>query len=533
LAIAKKASTDIQRLEDQENRIHAQLFAAREIKGPERVVNLRRVAHEIEESLLLPTHKAELLEQCLPLTISAITELSDEYLRSTLPLSDSQIELINNIVALTETIDETYAAMPAKQRGLDARLIIHRRLRLLFEQLSFTAACYMPWTEKLWTRIHNLYLDARSRRATQYRAASIDKGPQEPTIERLYIGAVLTAAADPYQMGQSEILAVRTLAMAFGKSVSIEHTKSRKVSESNERRLLTDRRIDKPSVPNRVGKELDQNNIILDISECHEALSKRLESLQKKKNSKDPLIPEMRRSSAIVIYKHVLTKWDQQPKRFAERVAANDRFDLIVNYINIVEAFFTSEDEEQVAPLEDSHSAAAVTIDASETGYGLRVRTSADFQFGVGECIAMRDSNDGSGRWQLVVVRWIRNATNGDFEVGTFKLPGRLYAAKLLSIHNLIVASGSKSDAPQVIPVLVISDDDVNEPMKVQLLIHRIMDNGELPHWLTFAGSDRLIISMKLKMSTRDVAIYECELSKPRRRPIFDVKPEEKYTPST
>jgi len=533
LAIARKVNPDLELLEGQENRIAALLYAARKLKGPERTVNLQQAAMSIDESSLTVIQKLEFLEQCMPLSIEAITEMSEEHLTTTLPLSDSQLELINQIVSLTETMDHTFATVEPKQRGVDTRLIIHRRMQLLLEQLSFTAHCFMPWTENLWTRIHGLFIEALDQRAIQYRTASLIAGGPELTIEQLYITSVLTAAADPYQMGQREIHAVRKLATAFSKAVKLEYGKSFTVADASDFRLLTDSDIDRPTVPSGTGKELGRKNVVLDISQCHSALSKRLEMIRQKKNSRDPLLPDVRRSTVIVIYKHVLSKWIQQPKRFAERVAVNDQFDLIVNYVNIVEAFFTSENEEDVAPFEESHSAAAVTINASETGYGLQVRASAEFQFGVGECIAMREHDDRSGRWQLVVVRWIRNALNGDFEVGTFRLPGRLYAAKLLSIHNLVANGASKSGAPQIVPVLVISDDDLTQSMKAQFLIHRVMDNGDLPHWLTFAGSDRLIISMKLKMCTRDVAIYECVLSKPRKKPVFDVKPEEKFKIST
>lgn len=529
MAIALRANRKLQRLEEQENRISALLYQCREITGIQRASTLNKVVREIDESAMTAEKKLELFDESLALTIKTITELSQRDLQSSMPLEPDQLELINKIFGLTELLDSRFATISTNQRGVDEKFVMHRRLRLLLEQVSITAVCYMPWAKDLWIRIHGIYIEATKQRATEYRAPGFEGSEPEPTIERLYVVAVLTAAADPYQMAHKEIINVRKLVVAIGNAVKVEYIKTPTVAAPVEHRILVDQRINKPNLPYRSGRELDQHNVVLDIAECHDGLTKRLAALHQKKNGRDPLFTDMRRSAVVGMYRHVLAKWSAQPKRYSERVAANAQFDLVVNYVDIIESLFTNSDLQHAFQVDDKKPAVARTFDVSETGYGLRIRPDAEFQLGVGECIAMREHGDDAAKWQLVVVRWIRNGADGFVEVGTFRLPGSLFAAKLLSIHKLVVAGGAQSKAPQIIPVLVTSDDSLDAPMKVQMLVHRVMDNGELPHWLTFAGHDRLIISMNAVMSTRDVAIYECELSKPRRKPDFDVKPEEAY----
>ncbi len=477
-------------------------------------------------------NKLDQLDICLSLAITTMVDLSQKELQTAMPLGADELQLVNKIFSLTELLDSRYAMFESNQRGVDEKRIIHRRMRLLLEQVSFTAVCYMPWTKDLWSRMHGMYVEASRLRATEYRAEALEGEELEQTIERLYVIAVLSAAADPYQMGPGEITNVRTLAAAFGKSVKVECVKVPVKAAPAEHRLLIDRRVNKPNLPYRSGRELDQNNVVFDITECHDALTKRLAALQEKKNGKDPLFPDTRKSSVVATYRHALTKWGQQPKRYTERVAANAQFDLVVNYVNIIEAFFADTDFLEILSIDEKQAGAARTFDVSETGYGLRIRPDAEFQLGVGECIAMREHGTNATQWQLVVVRWIRNGADGFVEVGTFRLPGMLFAARLLSIHKGI-AKNTNKEAPQIIPVLVTSDDSPDAPMKAQMLVHRVMDDGELPHWLTFAGQDRLIISMNPVMSTRDVAIYECELSKPRKKPVFDLEPKERYKIST
>lgn len=528
----------------QDAEIRALIASAEVLPSVERVAILQQALFDLDVSDLSADQRIEHLNTCARVTIDTLSELVNEFHTLTLPLSADHESRVRSVLSLSRHLDNHFARLKADRKSILPGPVLYLRLALLLEELTFSAACYHPWSDNLWVRVHSIYTRARDLGLADYAPKTNRQEPAPKTLTQLYLIAVLTAAADPYQMPYRDIQNARTLATVFLETVSVDYSTKMRTAGPGQHRLLIDDRVDKPVLPYRGGKELDHHHVVLNLEQCYQVLADRLELLQNDPKSKDPLFGSMQRQNIIGLYRHVLVKWGWQPTRTGTRVNMDAEFDLKLGYNNILEGLTPqvanddpfpplrrfspthteSDTARQAAPQrEHTRPPAAVSIDVSETGIGLRVSEVNDAALRVGELIAFRPRNSNQP-WRVGAIRWVKSVSNGAAEIGVLKLPGELRVGSLLGVERVRsvgqASAESVYDLNEDVPVLIAAD--VNEdaaPTSAHVLLHTNMGDRNLVHWISFDGIDRVALSMKKFLSTRYVVAYGCHLSEARKRP--------------
>ena len=350
---------------------------------------------------VLPALEAEIRNAAVPLTshIQAVALTADNLLKA-------QIQGCLTVVSSIEG------------HKLPAPLLQHVILRAMYalqrrQMLAYHA--YATPSASSWQQLHDLHRMARSR--------SLSKtSKNSPSIEHVYVAALLLAYAEPGKFPRADLDALRTAADRMSVLVSVSETNDAPMSDAPSHLFLVRTDDGQPGAPFlRAPKASDAKHcLILDCSAVVTALN---EAIALHPNTtadaeQEPILPQV----AEPILRTLLKMWGSQPIRRFSRMRFKPRADLVSGLPDVIqllagEALKRRRDDgsERKEPPIPPVSEWAI-IDESPDGFGIRYIKGPIRRLEVGELVGLRSREH--NRIHLCLVRRASNAGQARFEIG-------------------------------------------------------------------------------------------------------------------
>lgn len=355
---------------------------------------------------VLPALEAEIRTAAVPLTshIQAVALTADNLLKA-------QIQGCLTVVSSIEG------------HKLPAPLLQHVILRAMYalqrrQMLAYHA--YATPSASSWQQLHDLHRMARNRALS-----NISKN--SPSIEHVYVAALLLAYAEPGKFPRADLDALRTAADRMSVLVKISDSSDAPGAEPPAHRFLVRTDDGQPGAPFlRAPKASDAKHcLILDcsavVTALNEEIARRPNADAEVDTEREVILPQL----AEPLLHTLLKMWGSQPVRRFSRMRFKPRADLVSGLPDVIQLLAGealkrrrddgSEQTESPAPAIPPVSEWAI-IDESPDGFGIRYLKGAIRRLEVGELVGLRSREH--NRIHLCLVRRASNAGQARFELG-------------------------------------------------------------------------------------------------------------------
>jgi hypothetical protein len=362
---------------------------------------------------VLPALEDEIRHAAVPLTphVQALALTADNLLKS-------QIQGYLSIISSIE--DRKQGTMPAP-------LLQHVILRAMYalqrrQMLAYRA--YAAPSAASWQHLHDLHRVARDRGLSKISKNS-------PSIEHVYIAALLLAYAEPGKFPRSDLDTLRACADRMSALVRLSDTKEAPRTEAPSHLFLVHTDDGQPGAPFlRTPKASDARQcLIVDCGAVVAALNEDISQRTHPVFEHEAMLPQV----AEPILKMLLQMWGSQPTRRFSRMRFKPRADVVSGLPDVIQMIDgealrrrRNDGSSQQEPLPPPISEWAI-INESPDGFGIRYLKGPIRRLEVGELVGLRSHEH--NRIHLCLVRRAINSGQARFEIG---LQG-------LSPHGLIV----------------------------------------------------------------------------------------------
>ncbi len=383
-------------------------------------------------------------------------ELQKNYIGLSVPISRKdrpiaeqvrqfQVEMAHGYLRVAQNAARKVSPNRSEQNAV--ALAIQRGIRYLTELLVKSYELYTPHPSGCWRDIHQLYRCAERLGVTETPVSDPLNGTiKHSSVAHVYKQALLLAFCNPFRLPTRMLSSIHHYLDRWASYAKITQP-DKELQHSGQ--FLINLHEDCAGFGNTEGLVIahDAPYRLLITHDLTRVLHSQYTELRQGKVpppkglEKDFFSPE-----SMEMLRCLIGAWGIKPKRVFGRIARHSgQFELAIGienicyFINGGQEFVPSNNEvgpprrnarAQSQPTmreSKSHQARAITtwhlIDESATGIALRKHINGADQLRVGELLSLRQVDRNSqGKWNLAVVRWIKNTENDEIEMGIQRL---------------------------------------------------------------------------------------------------------------